>query len=231
MIALIPARGGSKSIPAKNIKELLGKPLIAHTIEAAKKAKSIEKIILSTDDEKIAEIAGNLGAEIPFMRLKELAQDNALSIDTYIYTIERLNKEFGENCEEFTVLLPTAPFRTAEDIDNAVDIFYEKGAESVISVCEAPYPPLWTQKIDKLGTLKSYFPVHAGESNRQDLEKAYKPNGAIYVFKFSLLKTKHSFYSEKTYPYVMPPERSIDIDNYLDLEFAEFMMKKRDCSK
>lgn len=226
MISLIMARGGSKSIPNKNIKKLLDRPLIVYTIEAAKKAKSVEKIILSTDDEKIAEIARNLEVKIPFMRPGELATDNALAIDNYIYTIQRLNTEYGENCKEFVSLPPTSPLRTAEDIDNAIDIFYEKKADSVISVCEAFHPPLWAKEIDDQGILRSYFPFDVGNKNRQELKKAYVPNGAVFVFKFSLLKEKYTFYSEKTYPYVMPKERSIDIDSEFDFDFAEYLIKK-----
>lgn len=226
MISLIMARGGSKGIPNKNIKRLLDRPLIVYTIEAAKKAKSVEKIILSTDDEKIAEIAKNLEVEVPFMRPGELATDNALAIDNYIYTIERLNTEYGENCKEFVSLQPTSPLRTAEDIDNAIDIFYEKKADSVISVCEAFHPPLWVKEIDDQGILRSYFPFDVGNKNRQELKKAYVPNGAVFVFKFSLLKEKYTYYSEKTYPYVMPKERSIDIDSEFDFDFAEYLIKK-----
>ena len=142
MIAIIPARGGSKGIPNKNIKQLSGKPLIAYTIEAAKNAKSLKKIILSTDDQEIAKIARNYGVEVPFMRPKELATDDALAIDNYIYTIERLNSKLREPYESFVVLQPTSPLRTALDIDNAVRIFRENNADSVVSVSEAPYCPV-----------------------------------------------------------------------------------------
>ena len=227
MIAIIPARGGSKGIPNKNIKQLSGKPLIAYTIEAAKNAKSLKKIILSTDDQEIAKIARNYGVEVPFMRPKELATDDALAIDNYIYTIERLNSKLREPYESFVVLQPTSPLRTALDIDNAVRIFRENNADSVVSVSEAPYPPAWAERIDQQGILRPYFNGEGGVKNRQQFDQAYVPNGAVYVFKYALLKEKHSYYSERTYPYIMPQERSIDIDVNFDFNLAKFLLGQR----
>lgn len=226
VIAIIPARGGSKGLPGKNIKAINGKPLIWYTINAAKKSKFIGKIIVSTDDDGIANISKSFRAEIPFMRPKELARDDSLAIDNYIYTINKLNEGFKYCIEEFIVLQPTSPLRTSLDIDNAVKIFKEKKADSVISVSEAIHPPIWAKRIDSKGILMNYFDIKIGNKNRQEIEKAYMPNGAIFVFKYSLIKEKYSYYSDKTYPYVMPLERSIDIDSKLDFEFAEYLMKK-----
>ena len=226
VIAVIPARGGSKGLPGKNIKKLNDKPLIWYTINAAKKSKFIDKIIVSTDDNEIAKIAKKYDAEIPFMRPKELARDGSLAIDNYIYTIDRLNKEFNYGIVEFIILQPTSPLRTSLDIDNAIQIFKGKKADSVISVSKAIHPPLWSKRIDEKGTLRNYFDIKIGNKNRQEIEKAYMPNGAIFIFKFSLLKEKYSYYSDKTYPYIMPLERSLDIDSKLDFEFVEYLMKK-----
>jgi len=228
VIAVIPARGGSKGLPGKNIKVINGKPLIWYTINAAKNSRYIKNIIVSTNDNEIAEIAKKYDAEIPFMRPKELARDDSLAIDNYIYTIDRLNKEFNYGIVEFVVLQPTSPLRTSLDIDNATKIFIEKKADSVISVSEAIHPPVWSKTIDEKGILRDYFDIKIGNKNRQDIEKAYMPNGAIFVFKFSLLKEKYSYYLDKTYPYIMPLERSIDIDSKLDFEFAEYLMKKNE---
>lgn len=227
MLAIIPARGGSKGLPGKNIKELNGKPLIWYTINAAQQSKQVDRIILSTDDKKIAKVSKGYDVEIPFMRPKKLATDSTLAIDNYIYTIERLNHEFDYNYQEFVVLQPTSPLRNAEDIDKAIQLFKEKNTDSVISVCEAVHPPLWSKKIDRKGVLRSYFNIEIENKNRQELEKAYMPNGAVFVFKLSFIKEKYTYYSDKTYPYIMPKERSIDIDDYLDFEFAEFLMRKR----
>ena len=226
MIAIIPARGGSIGVPGKNIKEMNGKPLIWYTINVAKKSKFIDKIIVSTDDNEIAKIAKSYEVEVPFMRPKELARDDSIAIDNYIYTIDRLNKEFNYSIGEFIILQPTSPLRTSLDINNAIQIFIEKKADSVISVSEAIHPPIWSKTIDEKGILRDYFDIKIGNKNRQDIEKAYMPNGAIFIFKYLLIKEKYSYYSDKTYPYIMPLERSIDIDSKLDFEFAEYLMKK-----
>lgn len=226
MLAIIPARGGSKEIPGKNIKLLCGKPLIVYTIEAAMAAKSVDRIILSTDDPEIAKIAGKYDVEIPFMRPAHLAKDDSLAIDNYIYTIDRLNAISSTQYNEFVVLQPTSPLRSVSDIDNAIKLFHEKNADSLISVCEASHPPLWAKKIDLLGRLEEYFNINIGNKNRQELEMAYMPNGTIFILKLSLLKKLYSYYSDNTYAFIMPPERSLDIDALLDFEFAEFLMRK-----
>lgn len=225
VIAIIPARGGSKGLSGKNIKEMNGKPLIWYTINAAKKSKFVDKIIVSTDDNEIAKITKSYEVEVPFMRPKKLARDDSLAIDNYIYTIDRLNKEFNYSIGEFIILQPTSPLRTSLDIDNAIQIFKEKKADSVISVSEAIHPPIWSKTIDEKGILRDYFDIKIGNKNRQNIEKAYMPNGAIFILKYSLIKEKYSYYSNKTYPYIMPLERSIDIDSKLDFEFAEYLIK------
>lgn len=226
MLAIIPARGGSKGVPGKNIKPLWNKPLIAYTIEVAQTANSIDRLILSTDDEEISEVAQKFGVEIPFMRPAELAQDDSLAIDNYIYTIDRLNAGSSKQYDDFIVLQPTSPFRTAADIDNAVELFHEKNAGSVISVCEASHPPMWAKKIDPAGVLKDYFNISLGNKNRQEVEPSFMPNGAIFILKLSLLKNLYSYYSDNTYAYVMPRERSVDIDIFFDFEFAEFLVSR-----
>jgi len=227
MLAIIPARGGSKQVPQKNIKSLCGKPLIAYTIEAAQAAKSVDRVIVSTDDPQIEEAAKKSGAEIPFMRPKELAQDDSKAIDTYLYTVEKLNVEFNGNYKEFVVLLPTSPLRVPEDIDNAVSLFHEKKADSVISCVEVSFPPVWMKKIDRDGKITNYFNVATENKNRQEFETAFKPNGSIYVFKYAFLKEKYSYYSNNTYAYLMPQERSVDIDSQSDFNYAEYLMRAK----
>lgn len=226
MLAIIPARGGSKGVRGKNIKLLCGKPLIVYTIEAAVTARFVERIILSTDDPEIATIAGKYDVEIPFMRPAQLAQDDSLAIDNYIYTVDRFNSKNSKQYDDLIVLQPTSPFRTAADIDSAIKLFHEKNADSVISVCEASHPPVWAKKIAPSGAMKDYLNNNIGNKNRQELEKAYMPNGAIFILKLSLLKNFYSYYSDNTYAFIMPPERSVDIDTPFDFEFAEFLIKK-----
>ena len=228
MIAIIPARGGSKGIPRKNIKFLGGKPLITYTIEAALQAKSVTRVFVSTEDLEIAEIAKKYGAEIPFMRPKKLATDASSATDVYIYTIKQLEKILNKKIESFIALLPTSPLRTGRDIDRAVKIFLEKKADSVISVNEAPHPPSWFLKLNENGVLTNFFNKTMSMKNRQEEPKAFIPNGAIYVLKMNVIKNKKNYYTNKTYAYILPSERSIDIDNPMDFALAEILIKKLD---
>jgi CMP-N,N'-diacetyllegionaminic acid synthase len=226
MLAIIPARGGSKGLPGKNIKMLCGKPLIVYTIEEAIKSKEISRVIVSTDCPEIADISKQAGAEVPFLRPTHLASDTALAIDTYIYTCDKLKSEFGNSINEFTVLQPTSPLRDHHAIDEAIELFYQNKADSVISVVEADHPVQWYKRIDAAGVLREYLQDTSSLNNRQALAKAYLPNGAIFIFKYDLLHDKRQYYSEKTYPYIMTRESSIDIDNIFDFQLAEYLMLK-----
>jgi CMP-N,N'-diacetyllegionaminic acid synthase len=226
MIAIIPARGGSKGLPGKNILPFAGKPLIAYTIEAALEAAEIHRVICSTDSIEIAAVARGYGAEIPFLRPTELAQDDSRAIDTYVFTIEKLSRECGQEIEEFAVLLPTSPLRTAKDIDSAVQLFRQKRADSVISYYLAPHPVRWHKTIDKNGVLHDFFSDSPGIANRQSEAPAFLPNGAIYVFRLAILKNLGAYYTEHSYAYVMPPERSVDIDSLNDFLYAEFLYRQ-----
>jgi len=228
MVAIVPARGGSKGLPGKNIKPLAGKPMIGHTIEAATQSNQISDIILSTDDPEIAEVAKSFGANVPFMRPAELAGDTSSAIDTYIYTIDKLNDEFGYSISDFVVLQPTSPLRSANDIREAVELFKRREADSVISVAEAAHPPVWAKKIRSDGVLVNYFESDAHNKNRQEIDTAYMPNGAIFIFNFDKLKSGYGYYFEKTYPYLMPVERSFDIDTQLDFDIVEFLINRRE---
>lgn len=227
MLAIIPARGGSKGLPHKNIKNLNGLPLIAHTIWEAKKSKHITKIIVSTDSGEIAALAMRYGAEVPFLRPAYLAEDNSLAVDNYIYTIEKLSVDTNSDIQNFVVLQPTSPLRNVEDIDAAIELFNSKSANCVLSVTDFPHPVEWAQTMNKEGVLSSYFPNLDIIKNRQELKKALLPNGAIYVLNYNFLKTQRSYFSEKTYGYYMPPIRSVDIDNQLDFDFAEFLFQQK----
>lgn len=225
MIAIIPARSGSKGLKGKNTKILLGKPLIAYTIEAALKSKYISDVIISTDDQHIYDTALKYGAKKTFLRPVDLAQDDSLVIDTYIYTINKLNNEFGYNIKDFIVLQPTSPLRKYEDIDNAIALFHKNEADSVISYTEEYHPITWHKYIDKNGQFENIFPDTI--KNRQENRPSYYPNGAIFIFKYSLIKNKQ-YYSDKSYGYLMSRESSIDIDTIQDFDYAEYLMGKYD---
>lgn len=224
MIAIIPARGGSKGLPRKNVRSLCGKPLIAYTIECALKSKYIDRIIVSTDDDEIAEISLKFGAEVPFMRPDYLASDTALAIDNYIYTIDRLEKKDNISINDFIVLQPTSPLKIVEDIDNAIELFREKNADSVISYTKELHPIYWHKEIDIDNRLINIFEDRI--ANRQDFRTTYYPNGAIYIFASSLIRKK-VYYSEKTFAYVMPRNRSIDIDFLEDFLYVEYLLEKQ----
>ena len=224
MIAIIPARGGSKGLPGKNIRLLNDKPLIAYAVEAALQAKHIDRVIISTDDEEIAHIAVQYGAELPFMRPAELASDTAMAIDNYIYTIGRLEEEGGKLIDAFVVLQPTSPLRIAEDIDGAIELFEHKCADSVISYCQEAHPVTWHKYLDKEGRFENIF--DANIKNRQENRTSYYPNGAVYVFRTSMIRDR-KYYTDKSYAYVMPRTRSVDIDFIEDFEYAEYLLKRR----
>ncbi len=224
MIAIIPARGGSKGLPGKNIRLLAGKPLIAYTIEAAIKSKNISRVIVSTDCPEIAEIAVQYGAENPFLRPSYLATDNSLAVDTYLYTIQELEKKEGIGINEIAILLPTAPLRNSDDIDSAIKLFYEKNADSVISYCQEFHPISWHKHVNDEGKLISIFDGNL--KNRQEEKTTYFPNGSIYIFKKSTLQNK-VYYTDNSYAYIMDRKSSVDIDNLDDFEYAEFLINNK----
>ncbi len=224
MIAIIPARGGSKGLPGKNIRPLNGKPLIAYAIETALNTEHIDRVIVSTDDENIAKVALAYGAEIPFMRPKILAVDTAQAIDNYIYTINRLEKEGNEKIEAFVVLQPTSPLRITEDVDGAINMFLQKEADSVISYSLESHPVKWHKYLSEDSRFENIFDDNI--ANRQDNRPSYYPNGAVYVFRTSMIREK-KYYTDKSYGYIMPRTRSVDIDFLEDFEYAEFLLNRR----
>ena len=229
MLAIIPARGGSKGLPKKNIKDLGGKPLIHWTIDAAIKSSEITKIILSTDDEEIVDTCLNKDIEIPFMRPKDLADDNSSAIDVYIYTMERLKNENLYEEDDFVVLLPTVPFVTCDDIDNAVKLFRNKNADSVVSTTKLHFPKEWIFDVEKDSNLIKKTTDNISVSNRQSFKSSFIPNGGIYVLKHSLVKKERTYYFNNTYSYDMPNERSIDIDTLYDFKLAQFLAEEERC--
>ena len=222
IIAIIPARSGSKGIPRKNIRLLAGKPLIGYSIEATLTSK-IDIVIVSTEDEEIAEISRKYGAEV-IDRPEELARNETPTIDVIFHVLEILKMK---NYKPDIVVLvqPTSPLRNAEDIGNAINLFLDSDCESVVSVCEVEHPPYWSFRIDG-GFLKSLFDKRYLRMRRQDLEKVYIPNGAIYVSAPQTLYEYKSFYCNHIIPYIMPIERSVDIDNEVDFILAELLLRR-----
>ncbi|MBL7835045.1 MAG: acylneuraminate cytidylyltransferase family protein [Cyclobacteriaceae bacterium] len=222
MLAIIPARGGSKTLPRKNVLPMMGEPLIAHSIRAALGSKHITEVVVSTDDQEIANTAIEAGATVPFMRPAELAQDSSLAMDAYLYTIERLQALNPEkDYDSFVVMLPTSPLRTSSDIDAAIDLFRLRKADSVVSYAEQPHPIQWSTRIDADG---KFLDLRNDLKNRQDYQTYYYPVGAVYVFKLELLRQR-KYYSENSFAYVIPKSRAVEIDTEEDFMYAETLMR------
>jgi len=223
MIGIITARGGSVRLPGKNVRKLDGRPLIHHTIRAARESNAIDRIVLSTDDPHIAEVAKEAGAEVPFMRPKELSHGNATSRDVLLHAVGVL-EEAGEGMDAFCLLQPTSPLRTAEDIDGAVALFMEKEADSVIGVTEFEHPLEWMLELNESHRIVDRNPLRERvlpEGHRYD-----RPNGAVYIFRTAFFKRAETYIGENTYGYPMPPERSVDIDTRLDFLIAEAIIRE-----
>lgn len=228
MIAIIPARGGSKGLPGKNIRELAGKPLISYSIMSAMKADCIDRVLVTTDDEKIAKVAESYGAEIPFIRPPELATDNSSAVDVYIHAVEYMINTEKCDVDSFMVLLPTAPLRTSHHIMEAYDLFVNRNAATLISVVEAETPPSWYMQLSENGMIQNcgFGNNENAISNRQNNKTYYIPNGAIYILNYNLLKSKRTYYCDKTIGYVMSRCDSVDIDTLDDFDYAEYLLTK-----
>ena len=215
-LAIIPARGGSKRLPRKNVLDLCGKPLIAYTIEAALKSKYINKVIVSSDDEEILNISSNFGADI-LKRPYELANDTATTFDAIKHTIDNF-----ENYDYIVLLQPTSPLRNENQIDEAIELLEEKQADAIVSVCEMDHSPLWSNTLPKNGNMNNFLRDEVLNKRSQDLEKYYRLNGAIYICKTeNLLENKSFFLKDNIFAYIMDRKSSIDIDEELDFLFAE----------
>jgi N-acylneuraminate cytidylyltransferase/CMP-N,N'-diacetyllegionaminic acid synthase len=225
IIGIIPARGGSKGLPRKNILPLLGKPLIAWTIEHADSSKYLDRVIVSTDDSEIAEISKQYGVNAPFIRPSKLASDESKGIDVVLHAIEWL-KNNKEACEIILLLQPTSPNRSYKDIDNSIELLFQENARAIVSVCEVEHPPYWANTLPQNHCMKNFISVEIKNKNRQELPTFYRLNGAIYLAYCNYLKTQNSFFGNDTYAYVMPRERSVDIDTENDFVLAEHLMQR-----
>ncbi|WP_041543247.1 cytidylyltransferase domain-containing protein [Oceanimonas sp. GK1] len=224
-IAIIPARGGSKRLPNKNIKLMAGKPMICWTIEAALTCNIFDHIFVSTDSEEIAKIAIESGAVVPFLRPASLSSDEASTYDVVSHLIDWFESEHEEKVNTITILQPTSPLRTAEDIKNVFGIINNHTANAVISICPLEYPLEFCNTLNKGNTMKDFIkPENIKRS--QLVRPAYRVNGAIYLMKREMINNGKNIYSESTLPYIMSAKSSVDIDTLDDFEYAEYLMKK-----
>ena len=221
-IAIIPARSGSKGVKDKNIRCLCGKPLMAYTIEAALKSGEFDEVMVSTDSEKYADIAKRYGANVPFLRSNATATDKASSWDTVKEVLSGYNKS-GKDFDTFCLLQPTSPLRNSQDIKNAFSIYREKASFAVVSVCEAEHSPLWCGHLPESREFIDFLSAESMEQ-RQAGKKFYRLNGAIYIVNCHKFEKETFLYQQGSFAYIMPQDRSVDIDTEIDFRLAEIIM-------
>lgn len=219
VLALVTARGGSTGLPRKNLREVGGRSLVARAVQAGQRAETVDRVVLSSDDPEIIQAALLAGCDVPFVRPAALAGDEARSIDVVRHALEALPERYGL----LVLLQPTSPLRGAEDVDAAVELCVRGGAPACVSVCAADKPPFWMHGLDERLRLQPILPEYRQASRRQDLPQAYAINGAVYVARTDWIMVLDSFIGSDTLGYVMPRERSIDIDDELDLAIAEVL--------
>jgi CMP-N-acetylneuraminic acid synthetase len=224
LLALIPARGGSKGVPRKNIRDLQGRPLLAWSIEAAIRASSVDRIMVSTEDQEIADVARTWGADVPFLRPPELARDDTPGIEPVLHALSRL-----PGYDWVLLLQPTSPLRTADDIEGIIRLCLKHDAPAAVSVCQASKHPQWMYRCGAEHRLIPYSDKPL-VSRRQDLPPVYALNGALYLARCDWLLQRRGFIAEETLGYEMPANRSADIDSALDWQWVEFLMGKT-CSE
>jgi CMP-N,N'-diacetyllegionaminic acid synthase len=231
VLGLIPARGGSKSVPHKNLAPLLGRPLLAYTCEAALSSARLTRIVLSTDDEEIAEVGRDCGVEVPFIRPAELSGDEASSLAVAQHAAGWMSDHEGFSPDVLVLLQPTSPMRRAIHIDEALDQMKLTGADTVVSVIEVPhrFNPFSVMELND-GSLRNFCqePVTFDRFRRQEIPRFYARNGpAVLATRTSVLFEADAFYGKRVAPYIMDPEESIDIDSIFDLEVAAWMLHRR----
>jgi CMP-N,N'-diacetyllegionaminic acid synthase len=225
ILAVIPARGSSKGIPRKNVRLLCGKPLIAYTVEAALGSRLVDRVVVSTEDEEVAEVSKKYGTEV-ISRPPELAKDDTPSLPVYQHAIRHLEKIEGYRPEIIVILQPTSPLRIVEDIDRAIEEFLEAKYDSIVGVCELEHPLHWLYTLAG-NRLKPLIKDGNNVVRRQDAPKVYRLNGAVYVTNRDIIMKENRVLGRDTKAYIMPFERSIDIDTELDFKLAELLMRER----
>jgi N-acylneuraminate cytidylyltransferase len=227
-VALICARGGSKGLPGKNIKKLGGTPLIGWSIKVAKRIERVSRVIVSTDSEEIAEIALEYGAEVPFMRPKDLALDDSPEWLVWRHAINYLESRQGEKIEGLVVLPATAPLRSIEDVNDCIDEFEKGEVDSVITVSEANRSPYFNMIVnDKKGYSSLVIQLKKGIVRRQDAPKVYNMTTVAYVVNTNFVKKFNGIFEGMVKSVVVTPERAIDIDTMLDFKIAECLILNR----
>ena len=228
IVAVIPARGGSKGIHRKNLARIAGRPLIAYSIEAARNAASVDRVLISTDDSEIADVAHELGAEVPFLRPPELADDKSPMLGVLEHALTWLESQ-GSEVEALVLLQPTSPLRTSRHVEEAIKLFRSTSASSIVSVVEVPHQfnPVSVMKLSEQGTLTPFLRDHVVATRRQDKPKLYARNGPAVLVCHPRTICSHELYGSRSVPYIMAEEDSLDVDSPEDLIVAERTMLSR----
>jgi N-acylneuraminate cytidylyltransferase len=222
VLGIIPARGGSKGVPRKNIRVVAGKPLIAWTIEEAKKSKFIDRLILSSNDAEIIAVAREWGCDVPFIRPSELSQDGTPGVEPVIHALMEL-----PDYDYVVMLQPTSPLRSVGDIDGCIEKCINSNSNACVSVVEPDKSPYWMYFLDDRDKMTPFVETQEQFLRRQDLPKVYSLNGAVYVAEKNWLIQGRSFLTRETVGYEMPIERSLDIDTNIDFNIAELLMDSK----
>lgn len=221
VLAVIAARGGSKGVPRKNLRPAGGRPLIAWTIEEGRKSRFIDRLIVSSEDQEIIEVARSWGCEAPFVRPVELAQDDTPGVDPVLHAIDAL-----PGYELVVLLQATSPLRSAADIDGCLERCAEGRANACVSVTAAEESPYWMYTLGAGGRIQPLMDSKLAFTRRQELPQAYLLNGAVYVARCEWLRARRTFVTDETLAFVMPRERSLDIDTELDLETLDIRLRE-----
>jgi CMP-N,N'-diacetyllegionaminic acid synthase len=231
VLAVITARSGSKGVPGKNVRPVAGRPLIAWTIEPALRASRIDRTIVSTESEAIASVARSVGAEVPFRRPEELSQDDTPHLPVLLHAVEWMAKREAYKPDYVLLLQPTSPLRGSADIDAAVDLAIREKADAVVAVTETHHHPYLIVTLGPDGRIARFLPdapkPGTGSVRRQELPTAYFINGAIYLVRTDVLLRERTLFPPATYPYVMPAERSLQIDDEWELRLADLVLAEQ----
>jgi N-acylneuraminate cytidylyltransferase len=226
VLAIIAARGGSKGLPGKNVALCGGKPVIAWSVEAAKAARLVDRTIVTSDDAKILAVAREAGAEV-LVRPAELATDEATMDGVVLHALEAASGEGARGYDVAVLLQATSPLRVAEDIDGALETLERTGSPSVVGVTEVDKSPYWMHSLGPDGRLRPLFPEHAQAGRRQELPTVYVLNGAVYAFDVAWFRRGRRFTTDESVGFVMPKERSVDVDAARDLALAHHLFSER----
>lgn len=228
VLGIIPARGGSKRLPRKNLLPLAGKPLISYTIQAGLQSHCIDELMVSTDDSEIARVSIEYGANVPFMRSSALAQDDTSTFEVVRNVIDYYKNEKSWLFEFIVLLQPTSPLRDAVEIEFAMELLHKNKADAVISVSEPDHTPLWCNTLPNNLSMKGFLRDDVKFKRSQELDRYYRVNGAVYIINVSRLLAEQTFFIKNNiFAHIMPQEKSVDIDTGLDLKLCELLIQER----